>query len=210
MQRSSLFIRTRILAIIGSRSSGFSPNSITRPQGRSWMELSRWRSWSAQEQSRIWQTAATATRSGEGVSNMKTVEADVTIAQPETQFVPLSVPEIRGNEWAYVKECLDTGWVSSVGSYVERFEAEMARATGTRFAVATVNGTAALHTALLVAGVRPDDEVLVSTLTFIAPANAIRYVGAWPVFIDAEPVTGQMDPARVAEFLTRACRRQDG
>ena len=125
-------------------------------------------------------------------------------------FIPLSVPEIRGNEWLYVKECLDTGWVSSVGSYVERFEAEMARAAGTRFAVATVNGTAALHTALLVAGVRPDDEVLVSTLTFIAPANAVRYVGAWPVFIDAEPATGQMDPARVAEFLERGCVARGG
>ena len=120
-------------------------------------------------------------------------------------FIPLSVPEICGNEWAYVKECLDTGWVSSVGSYVERFEADMARATGTRFAVATVNGTAALHTALLVAGVAPDDEVLVSTLTFIAPANAIRYVGAWPVFIDADAATAQMDPARVEEFLERRC-----
>jgi perosamine synthetase len=120
-------------------------------------------------------------------------------------FIPLSVPEIRGNEWAYVRECLDTGWVSSVGSYVERFEADMARETGTRFAVATVNGTSALHTALLVAGVRPDDEVLVSTLTFIAPANAVRYVGAWPVFIDAEPATGQMDPARIAEFLEHRC-----
>lgn len=125
-------------------------------------------------------------------------------------FIPLSVPEIRGNEWAYVRECLDTGWVSSVGSYVERFESEMATAAGTRFAVATVNGTAALHTALLVAGVRPDDEVLVSTLTFIAPANAVRYVGAWPVFIDAEPVTGQMDPARVAEFLERGCVARGG
>ncbi len=125
-------------------------------------------------------------------------------------FIPLSVPEIRGNEWAYVRECLDTGWVSSVGSYVERFESEMATAAGTRFAVATVNGTAALHTALLVAGVRPDDEVLVSTLTFIAPANAVRYVGAWPVFIDAEPVTGQMDPARVAEFLERGCIARGG
>jgi perosamine synthetase len=125
-------------------------------------------------------------------------------------FIPLSVPEIRGNEWAYVRECLDTGWVSSVGSYVERFESEMATAAGTRFAVATVNGTAALHTALLVAGVRPDDEVLVSTLTFIAPANAVRYVGAWPVFIDAEPVTCQMDPARVAEFLERGCVARGG
>lgn len=125
-------------------------------------------------------------------------------------FIPLSVPEIRGNEWTYVKECLDAGWVSSVGSYVERFEAETARAAGTRFAVATVNGTAALHTALLVAGVRPDDEVLVSTLTFIAPANAIRYVGAWPVFIDAEPATGQMDPARVTEFLEEGCVSRGG
>ena len=116
----------------------------------------------------------------------------------------MSVPEIRGNEWAYVKECLDTGWVSSVGPFVERFEAEMARATGTRFAVATVNGTAALHVALLVAGVKPDDEVLVSTLTFIAPANAIRYVGAWPVFIDARASDWQMDPARVVESSSRA------
>lgn len=131
-------------------------------------------------------------------------------APPPEGFIPLSVPEIRGNEWAYVRECLDTGWVSSVGSYVERFESELATAAGTRFAVATVNGTAALHTALLVAGVTPDDEVLVSTLTFIAPANAVRYVGAWPVFIDAEPVTGQMDPARVAEFLERGCVGRGG
>ncbi|HEX7589658.1 MAG TPA: LegC family aminotransferase, partial [Demequinaceae bacterium] len=125
-------------------------------------------------------------------------------------FIPLSVPEFHGNEWLYVKECLDTGWVSSVGSYVERFEADMASATGTRFAVATMNGTSALHTALLVAGVRPDDEVLVSTLTFIAPANAVRYVGARPVFIDAEPATGQMDPSRVAEFLDRGCVTRGG
>lgn len=125
-------------------------------------------------------------------------------------FIPLAVPEIRGNEWSYVKECLDTGWVSSVGSYVERFEADMARATGTRFAVATVNGTAALHTALRVAGVEADDEVLVSTLTFIAPANAIRYAGAWPVFIDADPTTAQMDPGRVADFLERRCVSSGG
>jgi perosamine synthetase len=125
-------------------------------------------------------------------------------------FIPLSVPEIRGNEWAFVKECLDTGWVSSVGSFVERFEADMARATGTRFAVATVNGTAALHVALLVAGVKPDDEVLVSTLTFIAPANAIRYVGAWPVFVDADDATLQMDTALVAEFLERGCTARGG
>ena len=71
-------------------------------------------------------------------------------APPPDGFIPLSVPEIRGNEWRYVKECLDTGWVSSVGSYVERFEKDMARHAGTRHAVAAVNGTAALHVALLV------------------------------------------------------------
>jgi perosamine synthetase len=120
------------------------------------------------------------------------------------------VPEIGGNEWRYVKECLDTGWVSSVGSYVDRFEGDLARAVGTRFAVATTSGTAALHTALLVAGVERDDEVLVSSLTFIAPANAIRYVGARPVFIDAEPASWQMDPQRAVDFLERGCDWRDG
>jgi perosamine synthetase len=124
--------------------------------------------------------------------------------------IPLCVPEIRGNEWTYVKECLDTGWVSSVGSYVDRFESGMARCSGTARAVATVNGTSALHVALLVAGVGPEDEVLVSTLTFIAPANAIRYAGAWPVFIDAEPDYWQMDPAKVKDFLERGCTWSDG
>ncbi len=125
-------------------------------------------------------------------------------------FIPLIAPEIRGNEWRYVKECLDTTWVSSVGSYVDRFEQMVALQVGAKHAVATVNGTSALHIALLVAGVQPDDEVLVSTLTFIAPVNAIRYAGAWPVFIDAEPDYWQMDPVRVVEVLERDCRWIDG
>jgi len=129
---------------------------------------------------------------------------------PVEGMIPLIVPEIRGNEWRYVKDCLDSGWVSSVGSYVERFEQMMATQVGSAFAVATVNGTSALHVALLVAGVRPDDEVLVSTLTFIAPVNTIRYVGAWPVFIDAEPDYWQMDPSGVLEFLERDCQSKDG
>jgi perosamine synthetase len=120
------------------------------------------------------------------------------------------VPELRGNEWEYVKECLDTGWVSSVGSYVDRFEHGIAAYVGASQAVAAVNGTSALHIALLVAGVEPHDEVLVSTLTFIAPVNAIRYAGAWPVFIDAEPIYWQMDPQRVADFLDRECHWQGG
>ena len=121
-------------------------------------------------------------------------------------MIPLCVPEIRGNEWKYIKECLDTNWVSSVGPFVDRFERELAAYVDTKYAVATCNGTAALHIALLVAGVQPDDEVLVSTLTFIAPANAIRYVGAWPVFMDAEPEYWQMDPQKVVDFLEKECQ----
>lgn len=124
--------------------------------------------------------------------------------------IPLCVPEIRGNEWKYVKECLDTKWVSSVGPFVDRFETSVSDYVGARYAVATSTGTAALHIALLVAGVEPDDEVLVSDLTFIAPANAIRYAGAWPVLIDAERDYWQIDPARVVEFLENDCQWLDG
>jgi len=125
-------------------------------------------------------------------------------------FIPLCVPEIRGNEWRYVKECLDTGWVSSIGSFVTRFESELATRVGARHAVAVVNGTAALHLALQVAGVGPEDEVIVSTLTFIAPVNAIRYVGAWPVLIDAEPTYWQIDPEQVGAFLEKECIYSQG
>lgn len=120
-------------------------------------------------------------------------------------FVPLCVPHLDGNEWKYVKECLDTNWVSSVGSYVNRFEQMVADHVGAKFGIATGNGTAALHTSLLVAGIEPDDEVLVSTLTFIAPANAIRYAGAWPVFVDADRKHWQMDAHRVVDFLNNGC-----
>jgi perosamine synthetase len=127
----------------------------------------------------------------------------------DADSIPLSVPEIGGNEWQYVRQCLDTGWVSSVGAYVDQFECAMAERVGCRRAVAVVNGTAALHVALRIAGVRPGDEVLVSDLTFIAPVNAIRYLSAWPVFIDADPRYWQMDPQQVADFLQRHCRWSD-
>ncbi len=126
------------------------------------------------------------------------------------EMIPLCVPQVAGNEWKYVKECIDTGWVSSVGAYVDKFERMVADTMGTRFAIATVNGTSALHMALKVGGVQPNDEVLVSTLTFIASANAIRYCDAWPVFIDAEPLHWQMDPNLVEEFLTRRCQWKNG
>jgi len=119
--------------------------------------------------------------------------------------IPLSVPHLAGNEWAYVKEALDTNWVSSAGPFVDRFEKEIARATGARYAVATVNGTAALHVALQLCSVGPGDEVVMSDLTFIAPANAVRYLGAWPVFIDAEERYWQMDPGKLEAFLEEDC-----
>ena len=135
--------------------------------------------------------------------------AESDVSQSKT-FIPLCVPEIHGNEWKYIKECLDTNWVSSVGPFVDRFERIVADYVGTKHAVATMNGTAALHVALLVAGVQADDEVLISTLSFIAPANAIRYVGAWPVFMDAEPMFWQMDPAKVKDFLEKECHWKNG
>ena len=129
---------------------------------------------------------------------------------PPAGFIPLYVPEIRGNEWAYIKECLDTNWVSSVGPFVDRFEESVAGFVGREFGVAASSGTAAIHTALLVAGVQPDEEVLISDLTFIAPANAVRYVNAWPVFIDSEAQFWQMDPQKLADFLSNECTRVGG
>jgi perosamine synthetase len=134
----------------------------------------------------------------------------MTKSSTETACIPLSAPEIRGNEWKYVKDCLDTGWVSSVGEYVGRFEKLIAQTVGTPWAVATSSGTSALHTALLVSGIQPDDEVLVSTLTFIAPVNAIRYVGAWPILVDAEPQFWQIDPQKLSDFLKNNCRVSNG
>lgn len=125
--------------------------------------------------------------------------------------IPLCVPELSGNEWKYVKECLDTNWLSYVGSYVGRFEEGVAQYVGMRYAVATNSGTAALHIALLVAGIEPDDEVLLSNVTFVATANAVRYCGAWPVLIDVSADTWQMDPEKLAQFLRKECvRRHDG
>jgi len=126
------------------------------------------------------------------------------------ELVPLSVPEIGGNEWLYIKDCLDTGWVSSVGSYVDRFEKMIAETCGVTYAVATASGTAALHVALQIAGIGRDDEVLLPTLTFIAPANAIRYLGASPVIMDVDPHYWQMDSQKVRDFLTKECAYRDG
>jgi aminotransferase in exopolysaccharide biosynthesis len=124
-------------------------------------------------------------------------------------FIPLSVPVLRGNELAYVTDCIQTGWVSSVGSYVTRFEQQIAQVTGARNAVACINGTAALHISLLLADVQPGDMVLVPTVTFIAPVNTVRYVQGVPVFMDCDEALN-MDPIKVRAFCEDECRRQDG
>lgn len=119
-------------------------------------------------------------------------------------MIPLSAPRIRGNAWEYVKECLDTEWVSSAGKYVERFEQDFARFVGARRAVACVNGTSALQVALRLAGVGPGDAVLVPTVTFIAPVNVIRYLGAEPVFLDCDEFYN-LDEAGALAFLEGQC-----
>jgi perosamine synthetase len=125
-------------------------------------------------------------------------------------MIPNAVPCLRGKEWEYLKECLDTNWVSSVGPFVDRFEREVAACTGVPHAVATVSGTAALHVALLVAGVGPGDLVLVPALTFAATAFAVRHCGADPVFLDAEAESWGLDPERADAFLARECEARAG
>ncbi|MGG1312921.1 LegC family aminotransferase [Cohnella laeviribosi] len=115
--------------------------------------------------------------------------------------LPLHEPEFSGNEWAYVKECLDTGWVSSVGRFVERLENDLAAYTGSGYAVAVVNGTAALHIALLLSGVEPGEEVLIPSLTFVATANAVSYCQAVPHFVDVDRLTLGLDPIRLHDYL---------
>jgi perosamine synthetase len=123
------------------------------------------------------------------------------------QFIPLSVPHIRGRESQYVQECLQGEWVSSAGSFVDRFESAFAEYVGSRHAVACSSGSAALHVALLLADVRRDDLVLVPTLTFIATVNSIRYCGADPVFVDCDEYYN-IDCAQVIRFIESDCERR--
>lgn len=117
------------------------------------------------------------------------------------EFIPLHAPVFRGNEKQYVLETVDSTFVSSVGAFVDRFESDMAAYTGSPRAVATVNGTAALHVALLLAGVKPGDLVLTQPLTFVATCNAIAYCGAEPVFIDVDRHTMGLSPGALELWL---------
>ena len=125
-------------------------------------------------------------------------------------FVPLHEPTFNEKELEYVTDCIKTGWVSSVGAYVTRFEEDLAKFVGVKRAVAVVNGTAALHIALKIAGVEAGDEVLMPSLTFIATANAVSYCGAIPHFIDVHEETLGVDPYKLDTYLTEISELRNG
>lgn len=122
----------------------------------------------------------------------------------------LHEPSFNGNEWLYLKECLDSTFVSSVGKFVDRFELDLARFTGAKRAVAVVNGTAALHIALMLAGVKAGDEVLIPALTFVATANAVAYCSATPHFVDSEARSLGVDSVKLRDYLTSHTEQRAG
>ncbi|HEV8614952.1 MAG TPA: DegT/DnrJ/EryC1/StrS family aminotransferase [Methylomirabilota bacterium] len=123
--------------------------------------------------------------------------------QRSVAFIPVASPDLGGNERRYVDECIETGWISSAGGFVRRFEEAFAAMCGVEHAVAVSSGTAALHLALVALGIGPGDEVLVPVWTFAATANTVRYVGARPVLVDVDAATWGMDPAAAAGRITR-------
>ena len=122
----------------------------------------------------------------------------------------LHEPTFAGNEWNYLRECLESTYVSSVGKFVDQFEHDLARYTGAGYAVATVNGTAALHVALKLAGVVQNDEVLLPALTFVATANAVAYCNAFPHFVDSEESTLGIDVEKLRRYLLKHTRPVNG
>jgi perosamine synthetase len=131
----------------------------------------------------------------------RVIEAVRAAAADPDAPLPLHDPLFEGNEIAYLSECIETGWVSSAGRFVERFEQDLATFTGSARAVAVANGTVALHACLRLAGVEANDEVLVPSLTFVGTVNPIAYAGAVPHFVDSEPTTLGVDPDKLAEHL---------
>ncbi|MFW2566620.1 LegC family aminotransferase [Aliarcobacter butzleri] len=125
------------------------------------------------------------------------------------KFIPLHEPRFIGNEKKYLNDCIDSTFVSSVGKYVDTFEKEFAKTVGSKFAIATVNGTAALHISLLLSGVKRDDEVITQPLTFIATSNAISYIGAKPIFLDVDLDTMGLSPKSLKNFLETNCEVKD-
>ena len=138
----------------------------------------------------------------------QTVDAIRSVVGPNS--VVLHEPKFNGNEWKYLKQCLDSTFVSSAGEFVDRFESDLAAYTGAKHVVAVVNGTSALHVALQLAGVKPGDEVLIPSLTFVATANAVSYCGATPHFVESEKRTLGLDPQALREYLKESMERKSG
>lgn len=127
------------------------------------------------------------------------------------EFIPLHRPVFKGNERQYLVDCIDSNFVSSVGAKVTEFEEKVAEYTGSKYAVATVNGTAALHVAIELSGVKSGDEVISQALTFIATCNAISFAGAKPIFIDVDLDTMGLSPTALRNFLEKnAEKRPEG
>ena len=130
---------------------------------------------------------------------------------PSQEFIPLHEPRFNGNERKYLIDCIDSTFVSSVGRYVDDFEKQMAAYTGAKYAVAIVNGTAALHMAMIVSGVKKNDIVITQPLSFIATCNAIAYIGASHLFVDVDMDTLGLSPKKFKSYLTEfAEKKQDG
>ena len=125
------------------------------------------------------------------------------------EFIPLHEPRFNGNEKKYLNDSIDSTFVSSVGKYVDTFEKEFAKTVGSKYAIATVNGTAALHISLILADVKKDDEVITQPLTFIATCNAISYIGAKPIFVDVDLDTMGLSPTSLKEFLEKNCELKE-
>ena len=126
------------------------------------------------------------------------------------KYIPLHRPVFEGNERQYLIDCVDSNFVSSLGAGVTNFEQQIAAFTGSKYAVATVNGTAALHVALQLVGVQRDDEVITQALTFIATCNALSYAGAHPVFVDVDRDTLGLSPSALRQFLVSQADMRDG
>lgn len=122
----------------------------------------------------------------------------------------LHEPEFEGNEYNYLADCIESSMVSSIGEYVTKFENDISKYTESKFAVAACNGTSALHLALLSVGIKPNDEVLISPLTFIATANAIAYCGGTPHFVDCESETLGIDPEKLRKYLLEIAKVESG
>ena len=117
-------------------------------------------------------------------------------------MIHLSIPDLRGNEWKYLKECLDTNWITSAGHFLDDFEGSLASFVGAKYAVACSSGTAGLHVSLGLLGVEAGDEVIVPATSFISTANVVLYRGARPIIVDVEEQSFNMDPAKLAEAMS--------